>query len=125
MTISHIDPEYQANTIEPSVQQDWENRKVFKVADTVEGKHRYILSMFPYPSGKLHRGMCNYTIGDVISRFYRLKGETVLQPMGWMHSVYLQKTQQLPIKLPAKWTFENIAYMRDQLKIRSICRLGS
>lgn len=46
MTISHIDPEYQANTIEPSVQQDWENRKVFKVADTVEGKHRYILSMF-------------------------------------------------------------------------------
>ncbi|MEG2884279.1 MAG: hypothetical protein RR884_06805, partial [Acinetobacter sp.] len=53
MTTSHIDSEYQASAIEPQVQQDWDNRKVFKVADTVEGKHRYILSMFPYPSGKL------------------------------------------------------------------------
>ena len=58
MTISHIDPEYQANTIEPSVQQDWENRKVFKVADTVEGKHRYILSMFPYPVANCTWVMC-------------------------------------------------------------------
>ncbi len=58
MTISHIDPEYQANTIEPSVQQDWENRKVFKVADTVEGKHRYILSMFPLPKWQAAYGAC-------------------------------------------------------------------
>lgn len=127
MTISHIDPEYQANTIEPSVQQDWENRKVFKVADTVEGKHRYILSMFPYPSGKLHMGhVRNYTIGDVISRFYRLKGETVLQPMGWDAFGLPAENAAIAHKVaPAKWTFENIAYMRDQLKIRSICRLGS
>ncbi|GAA5016067.1 leucine--tRNA ligase [Acinetobacter puyangensis] len=118
MTTTHIDPEYQANSIEPQVQQDWENRKVFKVADTVEGKHRYILSMFPYPSGKLHMGhVRNYTIGDVISRFHRLKGETVLQPMGWDAFGLPAENAAIAHKVaPAKWTFENIDYMRNQLK---------
>lgn len=118
MTTSHIDSEYQASAIEPQVQQDWDNRKVFKVADTVEGKHRYILSMFPYPSGKLHMGhVRNYTIGDVISRFYRLKCETVLQPMGWDAFGLPAENAAIAHQVaPAKWTFENIAYMRDQLK---------
>ncbi|NNH25387.1 leucine--tRNA ligase [Acinetobacter terrestris] len=115
---THIDPEYQASAIETSVQQDWETRKAFKVADTVESKHRYILSMFPYPSGKLHMGhVRNYTIGDVISRFHRLKGETVLQPMGWDAFGLPAENAAIAHQVaPAKWTFENIAYMRDQLK---------
>ena len=115
---THIDPEYQASAIEPQVQQDWESRKAFKVADTVEGPRRYILSMFPYPSGKLHMGhVRNYTIGDVISRFHRLKGETVLQPMGWDAFGLPAENAAIAHQVaPAKWTFENIAYMRDQLK---------
>ncbi|MFV5501508.1 leucine--tRNA ligase [Acinetobacter sp. 226] len=115
---THIDSEYQASAIEPQVQQDWESRKAFKVADTVEGPRRYILSMFPYPSGKLHMGhVRNYTIGDVISRFHRLKGETVLQPMGWDAFGLPAENAAIAHQVaPAKWTFENIAYMRDQLK---------
>ncbi|MBU3846541.1 MAG: leucine--tRNA ligase [Candidatus Acinetobacter avistercoris] len=115
---THIDPEYQASAIEPQVQQDWETRKSFKVADTVEGPRRYILSMFPYPSGKLHMGhVRNYTIGDVISRFHRLKGETVMQPMGWDAFGLPAENAAIAHQVaPAKWTFENIAYMRDQLK---------
>ncbi|WP_122900291.1 leucine--tRNA ligase [Acinetobacter sp. B51(2017)] len=115
---THIDSEYQASAIEPQVQQDWESQKAFKVADTVEGPRRYILSMFPYPSGKLHMGhVRNYTIGDVISRFHRLKGETVLQPMGWDAFGLPAENAAIAHQVaPAQWTFENIAYMRDQLK---------
>ncbi|QIO06893.1 leucine--tRNA ligase [Acinetobacter shaoyimingii] len=115
---THIDSEYQASAIEPQVQQDWETRKAFKVADTVEGPRRYILSMFPYPSGKLHMGhVRNYTIGDVISRFHRLKGETVLQPMGWDAFGLPAENAAIAHQVaPAKWTFENIDYMRNQLK---------
>ena len=93
---THIDSEYQASAIEPQVQQDWESRKAFKVADTVEGPRRYILSMFPYPSGKLHMGhVRNYTIGDVISRFHRLKAKLYYNPWVGMLSVFLRKTLQL------------------------------
>ena len=115
---THIDSEYQASAIEPQVQQNWESRKAFKVADTVEGPRRYILSMFPYPSGKLHMGhVRNYTIGDVISRFHRLKGETVLQPMGWDAFGLPAENAAIAHQVaPAKWTFENIDYMRNQLK---------
>ena len=109
---------YQPHTIEPAVQQQWEANQVFKaVVDTNKEKF-YCLSMFPYPSGRLHMGhVRNYTIGDVVSRFQRMQGKNVMQPMGW--DAFGLPAENAAIKhkvAPAKWTKENIAYMKGQLK---------
>jgi len=110
--------QYNPQTIENTAQSFWEKNKTFKaVADSNKEKF-YCLSMFPYPSGRLHMGhVRNYTIGDVISRYQRMQGKNVLQPMGW--DAFGLPAENAAIKnktAPAKWTTENIAYMKDQLK---------
>ncbi|MCV2402443.1 leucine--tRNA ligase [Marinomonas sp. C2222] len=110
--------QYNPQQIEQSAQSFWDENKVFKaVADSSKEKF-YCLSMFPYPSGRLHMGhVRNYTIGDVISRYQRMQGKNVLQPMGW--DAFGLPAENAAIKhktAPAKWTTENVAYMKGQLK---------
>ncbi len=113
-----MDQQYKPQELEARAQQFWAERGSFEVSEDPDKENYYCLSMFPYPSGKLHMGhVRNYTIGDVISRFQRMLGKNVLQPMGW--DAFGMPAENAAIKNnvpPAKWTYENIDYMRDQLK---------
>ena len=113
-----MEENYQAHEIEARAQLRWEKSKTFKAVEDDSREKFYCLSMFPYPSGRLHMGhVRNYTIGDVISRYQRMSGKNVLQPMGWDAFGLPTENAALKNKVPpAKWTHENIAYMRDQLK---------
>ncbi|MFT5164428.1 MAG: leucyl-tRNA synthetase, partial [Alteromonadaceae bacterium] len=109
---------YDHQQIEAKVQQFWAESKTFKATEQADKEKFYCLSMFPYPSGRLHIGhVRNYTLGDVVSRYQRLNGKNVLQPMGW--DAFGLPAENAAIKnntAPGKWTYENIDYMRNQLQ---------
>ena len=110
--------DYDPRAIEAAAQAYWEAAHSFKAVEDPSREKFYCLSMFPYPSGKLHMGhVRNYTIGDVIARYQRMRGKNVLQPMGW--DAFGLPAENAAIQHgipPSQWTRANIAYMKDQLK---------
>jgi len=117
--MSNTDPgSYDPRQVEAAAQKFWDDTRAFEVSETSDKPKFFCLSMLPYPSGALHMGhVRNYTIGDVISRYKRMTGHNVLQPMGW--DAFGLPAENAAIKnqtAPAKWTHANIAHMRSQLK---------
>ncbi len=113
-----MDEKYNPLNIEPKWQGNWDDSKIFKVSEDKDKEKYYLLEMFPYPSGKIHIGhVRNYTIGDVIARYKKMQGFNVLHPMGW--DAFGMPAENAAIDNnthPAKWTYENIDFMRSQLK---------
>ncbi|MFZ3209738.1 MAG: leucine--tRNA ligase [Geobacteraceae bacterium] len=113
-----MEERYVAKNVEAKWQAYWDDNKSFKATEDKTRRKYYLLEMFPYPSGRIHMGhVRNYSIGDVVARFKRMKGYNVLHPMGW--DAFGMPAENAAIQNnshPAKWTYENIAYMRGQLK---------
>ncbi|WP_297527595.1 leucine--tRNA ligase [Thiohalobacter sp.] len=113
-----MDDHYRPGEIEPAVQRLWEAEGSFRAVEDPAREKFYCLSMFPYPSGRLHMGhVRNYTIGDVIARYQRMQGRSVLQPMGWDAFGLPAENAAIANRVPpAEWTYRNIDYMKGQLK---------
>lgn len=111
--------QYRPEEIESKVQLHWDEKRTFEVTEDESKEKYYCLSMLPYPSGRLHMGhVRNYTIGDVIARYQRMLGKNVLQPIGW--DAFGLPAEGAAVKnntAPAPWTYDNIAYMKNQLKM--------
>src|SRR5438045_6187221 len=113
-----MQPQYRPSELEKQAQLEWEQAQAARAIENPGRPKYYCLSMFPYPSGRLHMGhVRNYTIGDVIARYQRMRGKNVLQPIGFDAFGLPAENAAIANGLPpAKWTYDNIDYMRRQLK---------